>query len=66
MNYLLTALSSFVGAMVAILVWTTYQRIQRMKALQEIQKEFFGKIQTEITFQKLAEQLRTEMGNDLD
>lgn len=70
MTYLLTFFSSFLGCMSAVLLWTTYMNIKRTKIIRELQKELLGKIETEMTFQKLTQQIRqdweTEGGYGVD
>lgn len=57
--------SSFAGSLLAILGYTSYQRKKQLKVAMNLYKELREKIDTEISFAELAEQLRKEgFGND--
>jgi len=63
--FLVSFLGGFLGGFVAIAVFRWYQRMQQLKALVELHKELDMRIGTEISFAKLAQQLREEgLGNE--
>jgi hypothetical protein len=64
MTYLLMALSSFLGCFAAIMLWSNYQKMIRIKVMRELQKELVGKLETEMTFQQLASQIRADWEKD--
>jgi hypothetical protein len=60
MTYVFMGLSSFIGCLAAISLWSSYQRMIRMKVIRELQAELVGKLETEMTFQQLANQIRMD------
>jgi hypothetical protein len=64
MTYLLMALSSFLGCFAATMLWSSYQKMIRVKIMRELQKELVGKLETEMTFQQLASQIRADWEKD--
>lgn len=60
MTYLLMGISSFIGCLAAIVLWSSYQRMIRLRVLRELQAELVGKLETEMTFQQLASQIRAD------
>lgn len=64
MTFLLMGISSFVGCFAAIVLWSSYQRMVRTKVLRELQAELVGKLETEMTFQQLASQIRMDWEKD--
>lgn len=60
MTYLLMGISSFFGCLAAVALWSSYQRMIRMRVLRELQAELVGKLETEMTFQQLASQIRAD------
>ena len=57
--------TSFAGSLLAILGYTSYQKRKQLKVAITLYKELKDKIETEISFAELAEQLRKEgLGND--
>jgi uncharacterized membrane protein YdjX (TVP38/TMEM64 family) len=64
-SFAFSFLGSFLGAFAAIVVFRWYQKMKQLKVLMELHKELSTKIETEINFAKLAQQLRDEgLGND--
>lgn len=58
-------LAGFAGSLLAILGYTSYQKRKQLKVAMNLYKELREKIDTEISFAELAEQLRKEgFGND--
>ena len=63
--FLFSFLGGFFGGFVAIAVFRWYQRMQQLKVLIELHKQLDMRIDTEISFAKLAQQLREEgLGNE--
>lgn len=63
--FLISFLGAFLGAFAAIAIFRWYQKMQQLKILLELHKELNMRIDTEINFAKLAQQLRDEgLGND--
>jgi hypothetical protein len=63
--FLVSFFGALIGAFTAIAVFLWYQRMQQLKALVELHKELDMRIGTEISFAKLAQQLREEgLGNE--
>ena len=60
MTYLLMGVSSFFGCLAAVVLWSSYQRMIRLRVLRELQAELVGKLETEMTFQQLASQIRAD------
>jgi hypothetical protein len=60
MTYLLIGLSSFIGCSVAIMLWSSYQKMIRIKAIRELQAELIEKLEVEMTFNQLANQIRMD------
>jgi hypothetical protein len=57
--------SSFVGTLLAVHGYMSYQKRKQLKIAMNLYKELREKIDTEISFAELAEQLRKEgLGND--
>lgn len=64
-SFTLCFFGGFLGGFTAIAVFRWYQRMQQLKVLVELHKELDMRIGTEISFAKLAQQLRDEgLGND--
>jgi hypothetical protein len=64
-SFTLCFFGGFLGGFAAIAVFRWYQRMQQLKALVELHKELDMRIGTEISFAKLAQQLREEgIGNE--
>ena len=64
-SFAFSFLGSFLGAFAAIVVFRWYQKMKQLKVLMELHKELSTKIETEINFAKLAQQLRDEgLGNE--
>jgi len=64
-SYTLSFFGAFLGALTAIAVFRWYQKMKQLKVLMEIHKELNMKINTDINFAKLAQQLRDEgLGNE--
>jgi len=64
-SYALSFFGAFLGALTAIAVFRWYQKMKQLKVLMEIHKELNMKINTDINFAKLAQQLRDEgLGNE--
>jgi hypothetical protein len=64
-SFTLSFFGAFLGAFTAIAVFRWYQKIQQLKILMELHKELSMKIDTDINFAKLAQQLRDEgLGNE--
>ena len=64
-SFTLSFFGAFLGALTAIAVFRWYQKMQQLKILLEIHKELNMKIDTDISFAKLAQQLRNEgLGNE--
>lgn len=64
MNYLLTWLSSFSGALTAIVGYMGYQNYKKTKAMLEFYKEFKKSIEDELAFAEIANKLSKEMNYD--
>lgn len=60
MTYLLMGISSFIGCLAAIVLWSSYQKMIRVRVLRELQAELVGKLETEMTFQQLTNQIRRD------
>jgi hypothetical protein len=64
-SFTLSFFGAFLGAFTAIVVFRWYQKMKQLKVLMEIHKELNMKINTDINFAKLAQQLRDEgLGNE--
>lgn len=64
-SYTLSFFGAFLGAFTAIAVFRWYQKMKQLKVLMELHKQLSMKIDTDINFSKLAQQLRNEgLGND--
>ena len=64
-SFALCFFGGFLGGFVAIAVFRWYQRMQQLKVLIELHKQLDMRIDTEISFAKLAQQLREEgLGNE--
>ena len=64
-SFVFSFLGAFLGAFTAIAVFRWYQKMQQLKILLELHKELNIRIDTEMNFAKLAQQLRDEgLGND--
>ena len=64
-SFTLCFFGGFLGAFAAIAVFRWYQKMKQLKVLLELHKELNMRIDTEINFAKLAQQLRDEgLGND--
>jgi hypothetical protein len=64
-SFTLCFFGGFLGGFVAIAVFRWYQRMQQLKVLIELHKQLDMKINTDISFAKLAQQLREEgLGNE--
>jgi hypothetical protein len=64
-SYTLSFLGAFLGAFTAIAIFRWYQKMKQLRVLMELHKELSKKIDTDINFAKLAQQLRDEgLGND--
>jgi uncharacterized membrane protein YdjX (TVP38/TMEM64 family) len=64
-TFVLSFLGAFLGAFAAIAIFRWYQKMKQLKVLMELHKELSTKIETDINFAKLAQQLRDEgLGND--
>lgn len=63
--FLFSFFGAFLGAFAAIAIFRWYQKMQQLKVLMELHKELSKKIDTDINFAKLAQQLRDEgLGNE--
>jgi hypothetical protein len=61
----LSFFGAFLGAFAAIGIFRWYQKMQQLKILLELHKELNMRIDTEVSFAKLAQQLREEgLGNE--
>ena len=64
-SFTLCFFGAFLGAFTAIAVFRWYQKMQQLKILLELHKELNIRIDTEMNFAKLAQQLRDEgIGNE--
>lgn len=64
-SFLFSFLGAFLGAFTAIAIFRWYQKMKQLKVLMELHKELSTRIETDINFAKLAQQLREEgLGND--
>ena len=64
-SFLISFLGAFLGAFTAIAIFRWYQKMQQLKVLIELHKELNMRIDTDISFAKLAQQLRNEgLGNE--
>jgi len=64
-SFAFSFLGAFLGAFAAIAVFRWYQKMQQLKILLELHKELNMRIDTEVSFAKLAQQLREEgLGNE--
>ena len=63
--FLVSFFGALIGAFAAIAVFRWYQKMQQLKILLELHKELTMRIDTEMNFAKLAQQLRDEgTGNE--
>jgi hypothetical protein len=63
--FLVSFFGAFLGAFAAIAIFRWYQKMQQLKILLELHKELNMRIDTEVSFAKLAQQLRDEgLGNE--
>jgi preprotein translocase subunit Sec63 len=63
--FLVSFFGALLGAFTAIAVFRWYQKMQQLKILLELHKELNMRIDTEMNFAKLAQQLRDEgIGNE--
>ena len=63
--FLVSFFGALIGAFAAIAVFRWYQKMQQLKILLELHKELNMRIDTEMNFAKLAQQLRDEgIGNE--
>jgi hypothetical protein len=63
--FLVSFFGALLGAFTAIAGFRWYQRMQQLKILLELHKELNMRIDTEVSFAKLAQQLREEgLGNE--
>jgi uncharacterized membrane protein YdjX (TVP38/TMEM64 family) len=63
--FLVSFFGAFLGAFAAIAIFRWYQKMKQLKVLLELHKELSTRIETDINFAKLAQQLRDEgLGND--
>ena len=63
--FLVSFFGAFLGAFAAIAIFRWHQKMKQLKVLLELHKELSTRIETDINFAKLAQQLRDEgLGND--
>jgi hypothetical protein len=63
MEYLLTGLSAFVGAGLAMVGYTSYLNFKKTQAMLRFYTELKKSIEDEMTFIEIAENLSREMEN---
>ena len=63
MDYLLTGLSSFLGAGLAMVGYTSYLNFKKTQAMLGLYTELKKSIEDEMTFIEIAENLSREMEN---
>lgn len=63
MEYLLTGISAFLGAGLAMIGYTSYLNFKKMQAMLGFYTELKKSIEDEMTFIEIAENLSKEMEN---
>lgn len=64
MNYLLMWISSFSGAMVAVVGYSHYLNVKKTRVMLQFYTELKQSIEDEITFAEIAEELSKDMNYD--